>query len=82
MTYSWKDAENDCHYYFKNENGLIVGQAHKIAHTKIWVAMALIINEEKYLGRYITLDFAKHALVNYWDIQDRTLLNYEFQRET
>jgi hypothetical protein len=41
------------------------------------VAVALIVNEEKYLGRYITLDFAKQALKIYWDIQDRTLLDYE-----
>ena len=46
-SYSWKDADHDCHYYFKDENGLIVGQVHKIAHTKIFIAVAIIINEEK-----------------------------------
>lgn len=83
MNYSWKDAEHDTHYYFKNENGLIVGQVHKVAHTKIWIAVAIIINEEKYLGRYVTIDFAKAAIGGYWDIQDRTLIDYEtISRET
>lgn len=74
MTYSWKDADHDVHYYFKDENGLIIGQVHKLAHTRIFVALALIINEEKYLGRYVSLDFAKQAVTIYWDIQDRTLI--------
>ena len=82
MTYSWKDADHDCHYYFKDDNGLIVGQVHKIAHTKIFVAVAIIINEEKYLGRNIALEFAKTAISNYWDIQGRTLLDCDFHRET
>ena len=81
MTYSWKDADHDCHYYLKDENGLIVGQVHKIAHTKIFVSVAIIVNEEKYLVRYIALDFAKTAISNYWDIQGRTLLDCEYSRE-
>lgn len=74
----WKDAEHNCHYYFSTENGLIVGQVYNLAHTKIWGAKINIIpNEEKSLGQYITLEFAKRAIEHYWQIQDRTLLDFD-----
>lgn len=74
MKYDWRDAEHNVYYYFRTEDALIVGQAHNIAYTKIWIAIAIHINEERNLGRYITLDGAKAALQRYWDIQERTLL--------
>ena len=74
MNYEWKDAGHDTHYYYRTEDGLIVGQTHNIAHTKIYIAVLLAGNEEKFLGRFVSLDFAKKAIQNYWDIQERTLL--------
>lgn len=74
MNYDWKDAGHETHYYFKTENGLIVGQVHNIAHTKIYMAVIIVSNEERFLGRYIGLEFAKTAIENYWLMQERTLL--------
>ena len=78
MNYDWKDAGHETHYYFKTENGLIVGQVHNIAHTKIYMAVAIVRNTEELLGRYIALDFAKEAVSHYWNIQRRTLLESDF----
>jgi hypothetical protein len=71
----WKDAENNTYYLFQTENGLIVGQVHNITHTKVWIAkIPLSVHEEVHLGQYITTDFAKRAVENYWLTQERTLL--------
>jgi hypothetical protein len=74
-TRDWRDAEHNCHYYYNTIDGLIVGQVHNISHTKIWIAMAIAITEEKHLGRYISADSAQRAVERYWNIQDRTLLD-------
>ena len=71
----WKDTEQNHYYLYETANGLIVGQVYNLAHTKIWGAKINVIpNEEKYLGQYITVVFAKKATENYWNIQERTLL--------
>jgi hypothetical protein len=71
----WKDADNNTYYFFNKEDGLIVGQVHNVTHTKIWIAKIILnYNEDKYIGQYITCDFAKSAIERYWEIQDRTLI--------
>ena len=74
--YEWKDNENETLYYFNTANGRIVGQVHKITHTKIWLAKinTKIHAEELYLGQYISCDFAMKSVEEYMAIQDRTLL--------
>ena len=75
MNRLWKDADHDVHYIYNENDGRIVGQINKIAHTKIWLSKIIINhNEEKYLGQYIGHDFAKRAVEEYWLIQDRTLI--------
>lgn len=76
MNYEWKDNDStECSYYYNTEDGKIVGQVHKISHTKIWLSkIVLNNNEEQYLGQYISEDFAKKSIVEYWIIQERTLL--------
>jgi hypothetical protein len=75
VDFEWKDAENGTFYFFKKDNGLIVGQVWNYAHTKIFGAKILIVpNEEKLLGQYINVDFAKKSIERYWEIQGRTLL--------
>lgn len=74
MNYEWKDTDHDTHYYYKTNNGCIVGQTHNISHTKIYMAIIILANQENYLGRFVSLEFAKKAIENYWDIQERTLL--------
>ena len=51
-----------------------MGQTHNIAHTKIYLAIAMFGNEEKFLGRFVTLDHAKKAIQLFWNVQDLTLL--------
>ncbi len=75
-TYNWKDNETvECFYYYREEDGRIVGQTNKIAHTKIWLSKIMLTsNEEKYLGQYIDLIHGKKAIEHFWMIQERTLL--------
>lgn len=80
MNTAWRDTEQNCHYFYKMDTGLIIGQVHNIAHTKIWIANILSgsnSSEEKFLGRYITVDFAKSAVEQYWHVQQRTLIDLE-----
>lgn len=71
----WKDAENGTQYFFRKDDGLIVGQVYNMAHTKIFGAKIPVnATEENILGHYINVDFAKKAVENYWEIQGRTLL--------
>lgn len=77
MKYDWKDLENNTSYFYREQDGLIVAQVHNLAHTKIWLAKAFLQNstDEKFLGQYITLDFAKKAVERWIGIQDRTLMD-------
>ena len=77
MTYSWKDLENNTSYFYREQDGLIVAQVHNVVHTKIWIAKGLPngMPDEKYLGQFITLDFAKKAVERWIGIQDRTLMD-------
>jgi hypothetical protein len=55
-------------------NGLVIGQAYNLAHTIIWGAKIPINHDEDlYLGQYVELEYAKHAIEEYWDEKDRTL---------
>jgi hypothetical protein len=75
VDFEWKDAENGTFYFFKKDDGLIVGQVWNYAHTKIFGAKIPIVpNEEKLLGQYVNVDFAKKSVERYWEIQGRTLL--------
>jgi hypothetical protein len=67
---AWKEAEHNTYYFYQTEDGRIIGQVHKITHTKIWVAKI----DENNLGQYIDVDFAKKALETYYLIQERTLI--------
>lgn len=74
MKYDWKNA-NDVYYYYQENSGLIVGQVHNVAYTKIWVAKITITpGNEKHLGQYISDQHAKIAVENYWIMQERTLI--------
>ncbi len=73
LTFGWKES-NDCFYYYKKLDGLIVGQVHKIAHSEIYIAKVINVNEENGIGRYIDMFAAKSALETFWLIQSRTLL--------
>jgi hypothetical protein len=60
--------------------GKVVGTVSKIALQDVWISLVYIgeysftVQDEKHLGQYISLDFAKEATQRFWDIQNRTLL--------
>ena len=78
--YDWKSV-SDKYYYFNTTTGKIVGQAGKQALHEVFFAIIyygdqnMALNDEKHLGQYISLEFAKRSVEIYWEIQDRTLLN-------
>lgn len=74
MKRQWRCVTKDCHYYFQAHNGLVIGQAYNLAHTIVWGAkIPVSATEEKILGQYIEMEFAKQAIEEYWNEKDRTL---------
>lgn len=73
----WKEGLHKVWYYWKTETGLVIGQVNSIAHTEIHIAKVISeCGEEIYLGQYVSSDFARRAVENYWNIQERTLPHY------
>jgi hypothetical protein len=74
--YQWKeiDEQYPSFYYFETTNGLIVGMTHRIGHTSVYLAKIIEKNEELVLGRYISQDYAKMAIENYYFIKSQTLI--------
>lgn len=74
MRRDWRDIDKGTQYYYQVQNGLIVGQVYNMTYTSIWGAKIPISStEEKILGQFVTLEFAKNAVEEYWDEKDRTL---------
>jgi hypothetical protein len=74
MKRQWRYVDKNVHYYHQVYNGLVIGQAYNLAHTIIWGAKIPINHDEDlYLGQYVELEYAKHAIEEYWDEKDRTL---------
>ena len=72
----WKDVEHKCSYHYLRDNGRIIGQVYNLAHTNIYGAKVYSdLNEERYLGQYISCESAKKAIEHFWNIQERTLTN-------
>ncbi|MDC3266494.1 hypothetical protein OAU13_01060 [bacterium] len=74
MKRQWRCINSNSHYYFQVHDGLVVGQAYNLAHTIVWGAkIPISATEEKILGQYIELEFAKRAIEEYWGERDRTI---------
>lgn len=74
MKRQWRCADKNNHYYFQVHDGLVVGQVYNYAHTIIWGAKIPInATEERILGQYVEMEFAKRAIEEYWGEKDRTL---------
>lgn len=77
--YRW-ERFGDKYYYHDALTGKIVGTANKIALQEIWIALVYIgeysftVQDEKHLGQYINMDFAKKAVEFFWEREARTLL--------
>ena len=75
MKRNWKDVADDCHYYYNEEDGRIIGQVNKIGFTKVFIAKIIRNhNDEAFLGQFISCAFAQTAVQLFWDTQDRTLI--------
>ena len=77
--FSWKFL-NEKYYYYNVRTGKIAGLAFKYSHHDVWVALVytgdftFTQQDEKHLGQYIDMDFAKEAVARFWEVQSRTLL--------
>lgn len=72
-------TKEDCSYYYTIQDGRIVGNVHKISHTKIWLGKIVYNhNEEKYLGQYISEEFAMKAVETHWGLEDNTFISENY----
>ena len=75
IEYDWREADHNVSYYYVKNTGRIVGQVYNLAHTNIYgTKIYSLNNEEQYLGQYINGEYAKGAVLEYWQIQGRTLI--------
>jgi len=80
--FQWEKMGDRC-YYFDVKTGKIVGFSSKIALQEIYISIiytgqyTFTVDDEKHLGQYISLEHAKKAVENFWDVQNRTLLEHE-----
>jgi len=73
----WQETEFHHELYYREDNGLIVGQVHRLGTQNIiWLAKVYqpVTYEEGMLGHYINRDFARKAVEQFWEIQERTLI--------
>jgi len=80
MNTEWRNADY-ISYYFNTESGKILGSVFRIANQSIvWVARAEknvipFTNENDiHLGHFISIETAKKMVEEYWNIQNRTLI--------
>ena len=74
----WQEKEFSQWVYYDNQDGKIIGAVYKIGtSTGIWGARVYLMNtEEKVLGQYIDSDYARKAVELYWEVDSRTVLEY------
>ena len=74
---NWKDADHKVSYYYQGDTGRIVGQVYNLAHTNVYGAKVYSeLNEERYLGQYISCESAKKAIEHFWNVQELTLEHF------
>jgi hypothetical protein len=62
------------------KTGKIVGTVSKLMSNEIWIGLVytgkytFTLDDEQHLGQYIDVTFAKEAVMHFWDVQNRTLL--------
>lgn len=72
----WRDVDHKVSYFYLCDTGRIVGQTYNLAHTNVYGAKVYSeLNEERFLGQYISCECAKKAVEYFWNIQERTLTN-------
>ena len=77
----WIEKEFSQWVYYDNQDGKIIGAVYKIGNSiGIWGARVYLINnDESVLGQYIDSDYAKKSVELYWEIDSRTLLEWQLK---
>lgn len=77
--FDWIEKSH-ANYYFIKENGKIIGKVTNLPLSNIFIALVytgqytFTVDDERHLGQYIDMNYAKDAVQYYWDTQSRTLL--------
>ena len=77
--FEWQER-NTAHFYYDLNTGKVVGHVSKMMANDIYIALVytgqytFTLQDERHLGQYIDLSFAKNSVEHFWRIQNRTLL--------
>ena len=78
--YNWKDHESGS-YFFNETSGKVTGAIFKIANQNVLYTAKVytgdttfMLEDEKHLGQYIGMEYAKKAIERFWNVFDKTLL--------
>ena len=71
----WQEYENNTQYFYDDIDGMVIGQVHRFGTSNsVYTATVKPDNIDNLLGQFVSLDYAKNAVQNFWNTQDRTLL--------
>jgi hypothetical protein len=79
----WQEKEFSQWVYYDDQDGRIIGAVYKIGNsTGIWGGRVYLkSNREDLLGQYINSDYARKSVELYWEIDGRTVLEYNHVAE-
>jgi hypothetical protein len=67
----WMEKEFSQFVYYDDVDGKIIGSVYKVGNSQSIYGASV---DNNVLGHYIDCDFARRAVEQYWNIQDKTLL--------
>ena len=67
----WMEKEFSQFVYYDVADGKIIGSVYKVGNSQSIYGASV---DNNFLGHYIDCDFARRAVEQYWNIQDKTLL--------
>jgi hypothetical protein len=71
----WQEYENNTQYYYDDKDGMVIGQVHRFGTSNsVYTATVKPDNIDCVLGQFVSSDYARNAVQNFWNIQDRTLI--------
>lgn len=80
MKYDWRNEDNKVKHYYRTSDGKILGTVWQyVNNTTVWCSKILddrfpFTNEsEKFLGRYVSQEFAEKSIEKFWSLQDSTV---------
>jgi hypothetical protein len=69
------NPQSNVEYYYNTSTGMVLGQCHPIAHSIVYVAKVWVSPvQERMLGQYVSMQFAKSAIELFWDAESRTFI--------